>query len=131
FAVLGAPSRGAVVEQRKDVARYLQWKYRIPGRLIYDVFSDVAEAYAFAKAIGSVAIKPVRQAGGKGVRLVYGNAKYLEGSLDEVITKGAREAKEQLASYKDAPQLVLVEEGVWGVEYTVQVLTDGESVFPF
>lgn len=131
FAVLGAPSGGAVVEQRKDIARYLQWKYRIPGRLIYDVFSDVAEAYAFAKAIGSVAIKPVRQAGGKGVRLVYGNAKYLEGSLDEVITKGAQEAKEQLASYKDAPQLVLVEEGVWGVEYTVQVLTDGESVFPF
>ncbi|MGC9050353.1 phosphoribosylamine--glycine ligase [Pyrobaculum sp.] len=131
FLTLGAPARAAVVEQRKDVARHLQWKYKIPGRLVYHVTPDPREAYLFAKALGSAAIKPVRQAGGKGVRVVYGEAKYLEDALGEIAARGAEEAKSQLSAYRDVPQLVLVEEGVWGVEYTVQVLTDGESVFPF
>lgn len=131
FLTLGASSKAAVVEQRKDVARQLQWKYHVPGRLVYGVFADVEEAYSFAKALGSVAIKPVRQAGGKGVRVVYGEAKYLDGALDEVIARGAQEARAQLAAYKDVPQAVLVEEAVWGVEYTVQALVDGESVFAF
>ncbi|ABP51735.1 MULTISPECIES: phosphoribosylamine--glycine ligase [Pyrobaculum] len=131
FITLGASSGVAIIEQRKDVARGLQWKYGVPGRLVYGVFADVAEAYSFAKALGSVAIKPVRQAGGKGVRVVYGEAKYLDSTLDEVVARGAQEAKAQLASYGDVPQAVLVEEAVWGVEYTVQALVDGESVFAF
>lgn len=131
FLTLGAPSKAALIEQRKDVARQLQWKYDIAGRLIYGVFADIAEAYFFAKALGSVAIKPVRQAGGKGVKVIYGEAKYLDGALDEVIARGAQEARAQLSAYGDTPQAVLVEEAVWGVEYTVQALVDGESVFAF
>ena len=131
FLTFGASARAAVVEMRKDVARALQWKYKIPGRLIYGVFEKLEEAYAFAKALGSVAIKPVRQAGGKGVRVVYGEAKYLDGAFDGVILKGAEEAKAQLSGYGDVSAAVLVEEAVWGVEYTVQAVTDGETVFPF
>ncbi|MFN3804162.1 MAG: phosphoribosylamine--glycine ligase [Pyrobaculum sp.] len=130
FLTLGAPSRGALIEMRKDVARYLQWKYKIPGRLIYGVFKDPEEAYRFAKALGSVAIKPIRQAGGKGVRVIYGEARYLEGAFDAVFLKGAEEIKTQLSSYRDVEAAVLVEEAVWGVEYTLQTLTDGETVFP-
>ncbi|MEZ0319420.1 MAG: phosphoribosylamine--glycine ligase [Pyrobaculum sp.] len=131
FLTFGASAAAAVVEMRKDVARGLQWKYGIKGRLIYGVFKEASEAYAFAKALGAVAIKPIRQAGGKGVRVVYGEAKYLDGAFDDVILKGAHEAREQLKSYKDVDAAVLVEEGVWGVEYTVQTLTDGDVLFPF
>jgi len=130
FLTFGASAKAAVVEMRKDVARSLQWKYRIPGRLIYGVFKEVEDAYSFAKALGSVAIKPIRQAGGKGVRVVYGDAKYLDGAFDEVVARGAAEVKEQLRHYGDVEEAVLVEEAVWGVEYTVQTLTDGDFVFP-
>ncbi|MEM1598833.1 MAG: phosphoribosylamine--glycine ligase [Pyrobaculum sp.] len=131
FLTFGASSKAAVVEMRKDVARALQWKYGIKGRLVYGVFKEASEAYAFAKALGAVAIKPIRQAGGKGVRVVYGEAKYLDGAFDDVILRGAQEAKEQLKSFGDVDAAVLVEEGVWGVEYTVQTLTDGDVLFPF
>lgn len=131
FLTLGAPSRAALVEMRKDVARYLQWKYKIPGRLMYGVFREVGEAYRFAKALGSVAIKPIRQAGGKGVRVVYGEVTYLDEALDSVILKSAEEIKTQMQSYNDVEAAVLVEEAVWGVEYTLQTLTDGQVTFPF
>lgn len=131
FLTLGASSKAALIEMRKDVARRLQWRRKIPGRLIYGVFDDPSEAYSFAKALGSAAIKPVRQAGGKGVRVVYGEAKYLDDALDGVMARSAVEARGQLSAYSDAPPSVLVEEAVWGVEYTVQALTDGESIFAF
>ncbi|MGC8583630.1 MAG: phosphoribosylamine--glycine ligase [Thermoproteus sp.] len=131
FLTFGASSKAAIIEMRKDVARYLQWKYSIPGRLRYKVFKSAEEAYAFAKALGSVAVKPIRQAGGKGVRVIYGEAKYLDGAFDPIVLKGAEDAKAQLAGYGDVEAAVLVEEAVWGVEYTVQTLTDGDAVFPF
>jgi phosphoribosylamine--glycine ligase len=129
FRTVGASRRLAVVEMRKDFARSLQWKYGVPGRLIYGVFKDVEEAYGFSKALGAVAIKPIRQAGGKGVRVVYGELQYLD--FDEVYRKGAEEVLKQLAHYRDVDAAVLVEEAVRGVEFTLQALTDGESLFFF
>jgi phosphoribosylamine--glycine ligase (EC 6.3.4.13) len=129
FEVVGASRRLALIEMRKDFARELQWRYGVPGRLIYGVFKNVEEAYRFGKALGAVAIKPVRQAGGKGVRVIYGDAQYLE--FDEAYRKGAEDVLKQLASYKDVEAAVLVEEAVRGVEFTLQALTDGETLFFF
>jgi phosphoribosylamine--glycine ligase len=129
FRVVGASRRLAVVEMRKDFARSLQWKYGVPGRLIYGVFKNVEEAYGFSKALGAVAIKPIRQAGGKGVRVVYGDAQYLE--LDEMYKRGAEDVLRQLSHYDDVETAVLVEEAVRGVEFTIQALTDGETLFFF
>jgi phosphoribosylamine--glycine ligase len=129
FRVVGASRRLAVVEMRKDFARSLQWKYGVPGRLIYGVFKNVEEAYGFSKALGAVAIKPIRQAGGKGVRVVYGDAQYLE--FDEMYRKGAEDVLRQLSHYNDVETAVLVEEAVRGVEFTLQALTDGETLFFF
>jgi phosphoribosylamine--glycine ligase len=129
FKVVGASRRLAVVEMRKDFARYLQWKYGVAGRLIYGVFKNVEEAYGFSKALGAVAIKPIRQAGGKGVRVVYGDVQYLE--FDEMYKKGAEDVLRQLSHYDDVETAVLVEEAVRGVEFTLQALTDGESLFFF
>ncbi|ACB40822.1 phosphoribosylamine--glycine ligase [Pyrobaculum neutrophilum] len=129
FRTLGASRRLSIIEMRKDFARSLQWKYGVPGRLIYGVFKDVEEAYRFSRSVGAVAIKPIRQAGGKGVRVIYGDAAYLD--FDEVYRRGAEDVLKQLAGYRDVDTAVLVEEAVWGVEFTVQALTDGESMFFF
>jgi len=48
-------------------------------------------------AVGAVAMKPIRQAGGKGVRVVYGELQYLD--FDEVYRKGAEEV---LSGWRDA-----------------------------
>ncbi|ABL87289.1 phosphoribosylamine--glycine ligase [Pyrobaculum islandicum DSM 4184] len=129
FRTLGASKRLAIIEMRKDVARALQWKYGIPGRLIYGVFKNIEEAYSFSKALGAVAIKPIRQAGGKGVRVIYGDAKYLE--FDEAYRKSAEDIMKQLSNFRDVDAAVLVEEAVWGIEFTIQALTDGETLFFF
>jgi len=129
FRVVGASRRLAVVEMRKDFARSLQWRYGVPGRLIYGVFKNVEEAYSFSKALGAVAIKPIRQAGGKGVRVVYGELQYLD--FDDVYRRGAEDVLKQLAHYGDVDAAVLVEEAVRGVEFTLQALTDGETLFFF
>lgn len=131
FTVLGAPSRAALIEMRKDIARQLQWKYRIPGRLAYAVFRSAGEAFEFARSMGAAALKPIRQAGGKGVRVVQQVGKYLESVRDDAMMSGVHGVLRDLHAYDDVEPAVLVEEAVWGVEYTVQALTDGSTVFPF
>jgi len=97
FAVFGASRRLAEVERRKDFARGLMWRHRIPGRLAYAVFRDPAEAARYAKAAGAVAIKPIRQAGGKGVRVVQGEPAYLSNAVEGIIEAGVSEAAQSLA----------------------------------
>nr|KJR73493.1 MAG: phosphoribosylamine--glycine ligase [Thermoproteus sp. AZ2] len=131
FLTFGAPSRAAVIEMRKDVARALQWKHKIPGRLAYAVFNDASEALKYVKAVGAAALKPVRQAGGKGVKVVHSAGKYLEGARDALAESRVGEVFQSLSGYGDVEPAVLVEEAVWGVEYTVQAVVDGPSVFYF
>lgn len=127
FPVFGASRRLAEIERRKDFARGLMWRHRIPGRLAYAVFSDTAEAARYARAAGAVAIKPIRQAGGRGVRVVQSDPAYLSDAVSEIVEAGTSDVAESLRAYSDVELGVLVEEAVWGVEYTVQVVTDGEA----
>lgn len=131
FLTLGAPFKGALIEMRKDIARNIMWKYKIPGRLAFAVFKDLNEALSYIKAMGSVAIKPIRQAGGKGVRVVYSSGQYLEEAREQLARSRLADVVDALADYRDVESGVLVEEAVWGVEYTVQALADGSSVLPF
>jgi phosphoribosylamine--glycine ligase len=129
FRVIGASKRLALIEMRKDFARSLQWKYRIPGRLIYRVFKSAEEAREYSKYLGAVAIKPVRQAGGKGVRVLHGDVRYLD--LDDAYRRSVEDVLKHVLQYGDADGAVLVEEAVWGVEFTIQALSDGETLFFF
>ena len=126
------PRRGpAQIEQSKAFMRYIMWKYKIPGRLRFRTFRDVAEALEYIKETGeSVAIKPARQVGGKGVKIVADVQAYLRDVRTRVKEVHVTRLYEEMAKYTDIEDKILIEEKVEGVEYTLQCFTDGEHVLP-
>jgi len=131
FTVYGPSRAQARIEKDKAYARGLMWRYRIPGRLRYQVFTDPREASEYARAAGDVVVKPARQAGGRGVRVFAEPMEHLgvavRGAAGSYAEKLAREVREK---YSDIDYLVIVEERVEGVEYTVMAVTDGSTLVP-
>ncbi len=131
FLVFGATSRAAEIEKSKAFARSLMKKYNIPGNLEFWFFESWEEAIKFLERAGNVAIKPARQAGGKGVKVISDMQAYLSEEKKKVKEAHARRILEEvMAKYTDIKEKLLIEERVEGVEYTVQAFTDGEEVFP-
>ena len=128
FIVFGADSRSAEVEKSKVFARTLMWKYGIPGRLYFKAFKDIEEARKFIEFAGDVVIKPARQAGGKGVKVLKDTHAYLSKDKAEVKKSYLDKLFSDMAGYGDMDYKVLVEQRVEGVEYTAQVITDGSYV---
>ena len=131
FTVFGATSKLARIEMSKAFARELMWKYRIPGRLAYRAFDSVEEALEYMEMAGDVVIKPARQAGGKGVKVLADTQAYLMDERARVKKDYVKKLFREIASkYKDIDVKVLVEQRVEGVEYTVMAITDGSTVLP-
>ncbi len=131
YAVFGATSRLSQIEKSKVFMRELMWKYRIPGRLTYQAFKSVEEAVEYVGNAGDVVIKPARQVGGKGVKVVADMQAYLRDVKSEVRMGYVRKLTDDITShYSDIDYKVLVEERVEGVEYTLMTITDGYSVLP-
>ncbi len=124
----GVPKLLAMIEQSKAFARTLMWKYRIPGRIAFRAFRDINEALQYVSSAGSVAIKPARQSGGKGVRVFWDRQAYLRDSLNKAKATQVITASSDVKAYGDIDDLIVIEEAVTGVEYTVQVITDGKSI---
>lgn len=127
FIVFGADAKCAEIEKSKVFARTLMWKYEIPGRLYFKAFRSIDEAKKFIEFAGDVVIKPARQAGGKGVKVLKDTQAYL--SKDKINVKKSYIDKlySEMESYRDIDYKILVEQRVEGVEYTAQVITDGSS----
>ncbi len=131
FLVFGARSRVAEIEKSKVFARSLQWKYRIPGRLRFVAASSLEEASRAAESMGDAAVKPARQAGGHGVKVFAASAPHVDEAAAEVRRVYAEQLARRVAEkYRDIEHLVIVEERVEGVEYTLMTLTDGNTVLP-
>ena len=131
FTVFGARSRLAEVEKSKVFARSLQWKYRIPGRLRFVAARSLDEAAKAAEAMGDAAVKPARQAGGHGVKVFAAPAPHVDEAAREVRRVYAEQLARRVAEkYGDIEHLVIVEERVEGVEYTLMTMTDGSTVLP-
>ncbi len=131
FTVFGALSRLAEIEKSKVYARSLQWKYRIPGRLRYVAAKSLDEAAKAAEAMGDAAVKPARQAGGHGVKVFAAPAPHVDEAAREVRRVYAKQLAKRVAEkYGDIEHLVIVEERVEGVEYTLMTITDGSTVIP-
>jgi len=131
FLVFGASSRASEIEKSKVFARTLMKKYGIPGNLEFWYFESWEEAVKFLERAGNVAIKPARQAGGKGVKVIADMQAYLSEEKKKVKEAHARRIlQEVMAKYTDIREKLLIEERVEGVEYTVQAFTDGERVIP-
>ncbi|MEM1816086.1 MAG: phosphoribosylamine--glycine ligase [Desulfurococcaceae archaeon] len=125
FAVFGATKNLARIEQNKVYARSFMWKHNIPGRLFFQAFKSLEEAEEFMKFSGDVVVKPARQVGGKGVRVLKDTKAYLNKS--EVKLSATGSIMREIERYEDIEYKILVEQRVEGVEYTVHLITDGTA----
>ncbi len=133
FACVGAKRRAAEIEMSKAAMRRLMWKHKVPGRLRFKAFTNVEDAIAYVREYPeSVAMKPARQAGGKGVKVIADLQTYLSREKEQVKSEHARAILDKhMAEYSDVEDRILIEERVEGPEYTIQMFTDGRTVKPF
>jgi phosphoribosylamine--glycine ligase len=127
--VFGASKNNARIEESKVWARSLMWKYEIPGRLRYKAFQSIEEAAEFISRYGgSLAVKPAGQAGGKGVKVIADIQAYLSKEKRAAMAKSVNE----IGTYynKEGEPKIIVEEKVDGPEYTLHVLSDGNTLLP-
>ncbi|MBE9391159.1 phosphoribosylamine--glycine ligase [Fervidicoccus fontis] len=130
FFVFGASRKNAMIEQSKVFARSFMWRNEIPGRLFFQAFKDLSEAEEFMKYAGDVVVKPARQAGGKGVRVIRDTKAYLSEEKSSVKMKVAEDVYKQLSGYDDIDYKILLEQRAEGVEYTLHVISDGFYSIP-
>lgn len=125
--VVAPTQKDSMIEKSKVWMRGLMWKYNIPGRLRYKSFSNLEEAAKFILEYGgSVAIKPSEQVGGKGVKVVADLQAYLSHDKRQALSKSVGE----IGSLVKNDVKIIIEEKVDGPEYTLHVLTDGDSYLP-
>lgn len=129
---IGANRAVSELEMSKASMRDLQWKYKVPGRLWYKKFKTYEEALPYIEEYAdSIALKPARQAGGKGVKVIEDFQVYLQDDKKKVKREHAESiVKEYMKGYEDTEYRLLIEERVWGPEYTLHCFTDGKSVLP-
>ncbi|MEM2883298.1 MAG: hypothetical protein QXY08_01795, partial [Nitrososphaerales archaeon] len=132
---IGANRSVALIEMSKAEMRRLQWEYDIPGKLLFQTFKSAEEAYLVLEKyadsltwLQNVALKPARQAGGKGVKVVEDRQIYLHEEKQKFKSKHVSWLEGYMRGYGDIEDKILVEENVWGPEYTLQCFTDGITV---
>ncbi|NJE49868.1 phosphoribosylamine--glycine ligase [Thermococcus sp. 9N3] len=114
------PSREAAkLETDKAFARAFMERNEIPGRKVFRVFTDVSEMRSWVDEFGRpVVVKPIGLTGGKGVKVVgyqLRNNEEAKAYAEELIRRDGR---------------VLIEERTDGVEFTLQVFSDGKRILP-
>jgi len=129
---IGANRKVAEIELSKASMRDLQWKYKIPGRLWYKKFRTFEEAIPYVEEYAeSVALKPARQVGGKGVKVIEDFQVYLREEKKRIKKQHIESIyKDYMKDYSDMDFKILIEERVWGPEYTLQCFTDGRTIVP-
>jgi phosphoribosylamine--glycine ligase len=119
----GPYRNAAQIEISKVFMRDLMEKHKLKGNIDYRIIDDAKEARSYIKDYGRpVAIKPVGLTGGKGVKIIGDQLKDLDAAAEyavEVIEKGIGGSAK-----------VVVEECLFGEEFTLQAFTDGMSVIP-
>jgi phosphoribosylamine--glycine ligase len=117
-----APTKDAArIETDKEWMRNLLKKYKIPGQLKYESFTDVSRAREFIDDLNAeVAIKPIGLTGGKGVRVA---GDHFNGT-DEAISY----VEEVINNKIGGAAKVLIEEKAVGEEFTLQAFSDGTTI---
>jgi len=130
FFVIGASKATADIEKSKGFMRRLMEKHGLYGRLRFKTFSNIEEASRYIdEYAGSVAIKPTRQAGGKGVKVIADLQAYLKDEKSAAKKRHVSDIVDQNLS-QDLEDPILIEERVEGIEYTLQCFTDGKNIVP-
>ncbi|MCK5024455.1 MAG: phosphoribosylamine--glycine ligase, partial [Thermoplasmata archaeon] len=121
LAVVGIPSigptrSGARLETSKSFTRNLLEKYDIPGNPKFKVFNNSEGIREFLEKLGEFVIKDEGLCGGKGVKLSGEHLANIDEGYDFAI------------ACIEKSGAVVVEEKFIGEEFSLQCLTDGETV---
>jgi phosphoribosylamine--glycine ligase len=130
IACVGASKEVAILEMSKAEMRRLMWKYKIPGRLPFKVFQNIEDASAYIDEYAeSVAVKPARQAGGKGVKVIADLQAYLQNEKKAAKKVAAKKIfEEHMKPYIEMQDKILIEEKIEGPEYTLHCFADGKHL---
>jgi len=121
--VCSPTKEAARIETDKEWMRNLLKKYKIPGQIKYESFSEFKKAKKFIEELdGEVAIKPIGLTGGKGVKVSGDHFK----KIDEVNNY----VKEVIEKKIGGKSKVLIEEKAVGEEFTLQAFSDGNTIIP-
>jgi len=129
---IGASKKAAMIEMSKVFMRKLQEKYKIPGRLRFRSFYSEKELASYMEEYedlidASIALKPARQAGGKGVKVIPDQKIFLRKDVRKLeVEHGGKIIEEGLSG--ELKEKFFLEERGYGVEFTVQALTDGKNL---
>ncbi|NJE54072.1 phosphoribosylamine--glycine ligase [Thermococcus sp. 21S9] len=116
---VGPSKEASKLETDKAFARAFMERNEIPGRKVFRVFTDVSEMRSWVDDFGRpVVVKPIGLTGGKGVKVVGYQLRDNE------------EAKAYAGELIRRDGRVLIEERTDGVEFTLQVFSDGKHVIP-
>jgi len=119
-----SPSKEAArIETNKEWMRNILKKYKIPGQLKYQTFTDSKKAKGFIEDLnGEVVVKPIGLTGGKGVKVAGDHFK----DIKEIIIY----VKEVIEKKIGGKAKVLIEEKAVGEEFTLQAFSDGKTILP-
>lgn len=117
---VASPSRAASkIETSKFFMRDLLHKYNIQGNVRYQLIEDYTSLERFiGENEGEFVVKPLGLTGGKGVKV-----------MGEHLA-GKKEALEYAGGIIKKDGSVLLEEKLYGEEFSLQVFTDGRSLSP-
>lgn len=116
--IVASPSSSAArIETSKAFMRDLLEKHGIEGNIFSRLFTEKSEVANFLSSdTREFAVKPIGLTGGKGVRV-----------MGEHL-KDSAEATEYATSLLDRDGRVLIEERLFGEEFSLQVFTDGTRI---
>ncbi|MGM0828487.1 MAG: phosphoribosylamine--glycine ligase [Bacillota bacterium] len=118
--IFGPTKEAAIIEGSKSFSKELMKKYNIPTAK-YEVFTRVEKAIEYVKEVGApIVVKADGLAAGKGVVVA------------ETETEAISALEEMLLDEKfgDASSKVVVEECLFGEEFSLMAFVHGESVYP-
>jgi phosphoribosylamine---glycine ligase len=132
---VGASQQVSIIERSKADLRRLQWEHNLPGKLLFRTFKNAREASDYIRKnvetqpwLQNIVIKPARQSGGKGVKLIEDRQAYLHDEKGRFKEAYFDSLQASMAGYSDIEDKILIEEKAWGPEYSLQCFTDGKTV---
>ncbi len=119
-----SPTKEAArIETDKEWMRKLLKKYKIPGQLKFETFTDPKKAKKYIEKLDlEVALKPIGLTGGKGVKVFGDHFKNIDEAMDYVNNVINKEI--------GGESKILVEEKAIGEEFTLQAFSDGKTILP-
>ena len=113
----------ARIETDKEWMRNLLKKYKIPGQLKCQTFTNANKAKDFIEKLDcEVALKPIGLTGGKGVKVFGDHFK----NIDEAMNYVNKVIDKEIGGESK----ILVEEKAIGEEFTLQAFSDGKTILP-